>query len=650
MSGNPQRDPWGCAFDSLSPEERNLFQYFAPNNSLTGKDFGVVEAILQTIQDKRKLCMERRWAFTTISGRRIIIRDVLDKIATWVNRFKEIGDAIMQYDPHHAALPWAGIRFLLQASVNDIETFTIMAERLETVSRLTARYSIFEAVYLSPDRGMLSPAQVKLLDALTGLYTECLRHLIDIGKYYDRPAKERIPHSIFGVSSQKSSNNRLQIIATKQEEVEKLGQIIQAERATHINSAITTLDEKNQQSFQSLEALLQLLTAPVLRLSDPLTLLQDTLQDEERRKFLLWLSGYNYRQYHESSYKEVVPNTCQWIFSKTEYQEWQRSSVSSILWIHGIPGCGKTKLTSSVIQQHLDQAQKNKQSAPVAYVYCSSVSTSSKTMQMNATAILQTILKQLATDGSTQTIRRSIWEEYKRRQEAAKTDGLDPSPLIADECVELLKTLMIESPATIIIDGLDELEIQRFDLIMALKTLITESPNVVKIMVSSREEVDIAQELRDSISICASAIENSADIDLFVKEKVDLAITNRRLLRGSVSKDLKNHLIGTLLQGANGMFLWPAMQLEYLSDHNKFKVEADIIAALQNLPPTLLKTFDSLYKRIDEYGYHSKSAATRALAWLLAAERILSVAELMTAIHDNVEDETFETTNEMVSI
>lgn len=617
---------------------------------MTGKDSGVVDAILQAIQDKRKLCMQRRWVFTTISGRRIIIRDVLDKIATWVNKFKEIGDAIMQYDPHHAALAWAGVRFLLQASVNNLETFTIMAERLEIVARLTVRYSIFEAVYLPPDKTMMSTAEAKLLDALSLLYADCLRHLMDIGKYYDQSTKGRIVQSIFGPFTENSDNIRLQSIATREEEVEKLGQIIQAERTVQLNNAITKLEDKNLQSFQSLEALLKSLTAPVLRLSDSLTLLQDTLQDEEKRKFFLWLSLHNYRQHHESIYKEIVPNTCQWIFSKTEYQEWQRSSTCSILWLHGIPGCGKTKLTSSVIQQHLDQSQRNNQSAPVAYVYCSSGITDSGTPQINATTILQSILKQLATGGSARAIRRPVWEEYKNRQEAAKTDGLDPSPLTADECLKLLKTLMLDNPATIIIDGLDELEMQRFDLILALKTLITESPNVVKIMISSREEVDIAQELRDSISICACAIENSADIDLFVKEKVNLAITNRRLLRGAVSEGLKNHLMRALLDGANGMFLWPAMQLEYLSDHKKFNVEADIIAALEYLPPTLVKTFDCLYRRIEEYEHHSKSIATRALAWLLAAERTLSTSELMAAICDNRDDETSALTKKMVNL
>jgi len=42
--------------------------------------------------------------------------DVGEKAAGFVgclNKFKEIGDIVVQYDPVHVALPWAGVRFIL---------------------------------------------------------------------------------------------------------------------------------------------------------------------------------------------------------------------------------------------------------------------------------------------------------------------------------------------------------------------------------------------------------------------------------------------------------------------------------------------------------------------------------------------------------
>ena len=39
------------------------------------------------------------------------------KILQWVSKFKQIGDIIIQFDPLHSALPWAGFRFLLQVEL-----------------------------------------------------------------------------------------------------------------------------------------------------------------------------------------------------------------------------------------------------------------------------------------------------------------------------------------------------------------------------------------------------------------------------------------------------------------------------------------------------------------------------------------------------
>ena len=613
---NKRQNLWNLAFESLGSKDQERLQKYDSE-----KQTNAIDEAFRAVQEKRKACLQKCWTLKTNSGR-IIVRDILDKIALWINKFKEVGDVAAQFDPTHVSLPWTGVRFLLQVSINDIQTFASVAEGLETLARLTSRYAIFESVYLPPLGQELAPAQSKLCDALVLLYCDCLKFLVDIGKYYERSTGERIVRSLYELSDRFS--NPLKEISVKEAEVEKLAQIIQTESAQQLNTSLAAFQSQNRASFESLEVLLHSFEEPLVRLSDPLVLFQETLELEERRKLLLWLSSDNYREHHGSIYKDVVPGTAQWVFFKSQYQEWQTSSACSILWLHGIPGCGKTKLTSTVIQRHLDATRKNDQSAPISYVYCSN-STRSPTF------VLRSIVKQLAVSQSGCKIRRPFWEEYHRRQEAASMDGLDPSPLAMDECTQMLLTMTLDCPATIIIDGLDELD-GRLDLLTALRTLVNESSNVVKIMISSREDTDIAQELQDALSIRVSASENSDDIEKFVQHRINSAITDRRLLGGTVSELLKENLINTLLNGANGMFLWPSMQLQYLCDRNIFKVEADVMAALKTLPPTLVGTFDRLYERIHSYGHYGKIIVTRVFAWLLAAERTLTMSELTNAI------------------
>lgn len=70
------------------------------------------------------------------------MRDVLENIAGWVNKFKEAGDMVVQYDPVHASLPWAAVRFLLQTVVNDVELFGAMVNDCKAPSFALARSQI----------------------------------------------------------------------------------------------------------------------------------------------------------------------------------------------------------------------------------------------------------------------------------------------------------------------------------------------------------------------------------------------------------------------------------------------------------------------------------------------------------------------------
>lgn len=92
--------------------------------------------------------MQKRWVLKISGHRRIIIRDVLDKIALWITKFKEIGDVIVQYDPTHAALPWAGVRFLLEVSTVDVgrsEPYDNLIDRMEHCSLIDSEKPRFLA-------------------------------------------------------------------------------------------------------------------------------------------------------------------------------------------------------------------------------------------------------------------------------------------------------------------------------------------------------------------------------------------------------------------------------------------------------------------------------------------------------------------------
>lgn len=66
----------------------------------------VLDQVLEQTRGARDICLQKQWGS----------RGVADKLVGWVEKFISIGDVVVSFNPVHAALPWAGVRFLLQVS------------------------------------------------------------------------------------------------------------------------------------------------------------------------------------------------------------------------------------------------------------------------------------------------------------------------------------------------------------------------------------------------------------------------------------------------------------------------------------------------------------------------------------------------------
>ena len=74
----------------------------------------ILSAALRVAQEKKQVCVQKRWTLKKRNGELIILRDVVEKIIIWVEKFVAVGNAAMQYDPVHAAPVWAAFRLVLQ--------------------------------------------------------------------------------------------------------------------------------------------------------------------------------------------------------------------------------------------------------------------------------------------------------------------------------------------------------------------------------------------------------------------------------------------------------------------------------------------------------------------------------------------------------
>ena len=119
---------WAIALELLSPEDRQAIAF-------DGQDrLDVLKNLQNETNTAKEIAVEKRWRcrWPGRGGETVILRDLLSKIVTWLDRFKEIGDIVVQYDPVHAALPWAGVRFLLKVNTSYANSFNPYGD---TISR-----------------------------------------------------------------------------------------------------------------------------------------------------------------------------------------------------------------------------------------------------------------------------------------------------------------------------------------------------------------------------------------------------------------------------------------------------------------------------------------------------------------------------------
>jgi hypothetical protein len=73
-------------------------------------------ALLDNVTKEQADCRAKQWKCHKPNGQKVYVRDILEKVAFWLEKVKDVGDVLVQYDPAHASLPWAGARFLLMVS------------------------------------------------------------------------------------------------------------------------------------------------------------------------------------------------------------------------------------------------------------------------------------------------------------------------------------------------------------------------------------------------------------------------------------------------------------------------------------------------------------------------------------------------------
>ena len=166
----------------------NLWTEALQHSSLKEKDRECIKNIVPTKLDDILHVVEAqqlryRANRVTTKGRRgetIVLSDVFAKITEWVKTFVAVGDVAVQYDPGHATLPWAAVRFILQSAVNLTVIHAFIVDGLQQITRILAWGRLQEVLCLAQTHGFLGEARQEFVI----LYAKIFSFLAKAYRFY----------------------------------------------------------------------------------------------------------------------------------------------------------------------------------------------------------------------------------------------------------------------------------------------------------------------------------------------------------------------------------------------------------------------------------------------------------------------------------
>jgi ABC-type dipeptide/oligopeptide/nickel transport system ATPase component len=229
-------------------------------------------------------------------------------------------------------------------------------------------------------------------------------------------------------------------------------------------------------------------------------------------------------------------NTCRWLLDGGDYHTW-RKTPNSFFWLHGLSGCGKTILASSIIQQ-----LHSENSGGLIACHYFDINGGDK---RDLSQMLRSLLCQVSSKHP--EVRKILQASHVAFGMGAKR------PTVTQLSEQFTSILDQVAEVTVVIDALDESDSQD-DIVSWIKGLQQKDRNSLHLLVTSRKQ-----------GILATAIEkwlkpdqlHAVQIDEINKDIADYIharlFESKEFEKWNPHKGLQEEVEKAVLQRANGM-------------------------------------------------------------------------------------------------
>ena len=304
-----------------------------------------------------------------------------------------------------------------------------------------------------------------------------------------------------------------------------------------------------------------------------------------------------------------TPGTCEWILWASAFEKWeeQRQDAPTILWLHALPGSGKSILSSFIVDHLLRNS--------LCVYYFFRFGDQAKRSLSNC---LRTVAFQLAE--KLPQFRRALKDV---RFTAKTVEKIDAKTIWEKIFIGALFKIKISRAIYCVIDALDESDHPQ--LLVDLMRNLPDSSAPLKLLFVSRQTPELISTF-DRVSIAVPSeylpVENTKkDIRIYVEKEVQYM---------HAPPDFKDRIVEKLVSGANGNFLWASLALVEVMECN---TQEDIDATLRGIPSGMEEFYQRMEQKIvDHTKTRDQKLGQMILTWVICSQRPLTLEELIQAL------------------
>jgi hypothetical protein len=261
--------------------------------------------------------------------------------------------------------------------------------------------------------------------------------------------------------------------------------------------------------------------------------------DDNRKRIHRWLSAPDPWLNYNKALKERQPGTGTWFVENKQYANW-KTNPDSFLWLYGIPGCGKTILSSTIIEDVLYYCSNDPVMVVVYFFFDFNDIEKQKYEKMIRSLITQLSLR----CASMPRVLAALFSSCMNGEQQPTSDTL----------LTTLQQMTQEfNEIFVILDALDECK-ERQELLEDIDKIAGWRKGKLHILVTSRREKDIEESLdilaNDQRKVCIQSALVNDDIRAYVQKRLQ---SDQNLKRWRNKPDVQEEIKMQLMGKADGM-------------------------------------------------------------------------------------------------